>query len=133
MRIALTLVLALAATPLACEAADAVFCGRSLGHHHIKGVEVPCPENAICLNVWFRWQLQIDRVLEGPEIGGRVSAAVVQHGHFLPSYEKSLQVFVIRRIDDEAKRQLLGADFQLVSHSPGDDAKRLACKDPTAH
>jgi hypothetical protein len=67
----------------------------------------------ICMSVWFRWTLQIDRTLHGPPIKGRIATARVQHTGHLKWYLRSVRLFVLTPIEDPKKRRLLRADYFL--------------------
>jgi hypothetical protein len=121
MKLTVGLVLAMLAAPWGAKANESTFCGRSLGHEGIRDVVVPCPANAVCFGVWYRWQLVVDDVIAGSELPKQVSAAMLQHGSFTSEYEAGLQVFVVQSIDDEEKRKLLGADFILLRHARDND------------
>lgn len=97
-----------------------MFCGRSLGHEYVP-VEMPCPQGAICLSNWFRWKLQVDKVLSGPALAPQIVALTVQHSNYASDYEDQLRLFTVVPIEDAGKRKLLGADFSLAK--PARDGK----------
>jgi hypothetical protein len=48
--------------PLTLERAyaeDSVILGRASSHKSIEDVEIECPPEYICMNVWFRWTLTV--------------------------------------------------------------------------
>jgi hypothetical protein len=99
------------------NAEEMTVIGRALSQKYIEGIEVPCPKNAICMNGWWRWEIVVERTLNGTPILGRIFAANVQHGQFTDSSLDRFKAFVIRRIEDAEKRKLLGADYLLLNQS----------------
>lgn len=96
---------------------DTIALGRALSHEFLD-VDMPCPEDYICMDGWFRWELSIDRTIAGPSIVGRVTAARLQHTNYIRKYERSLRLFVLRPIVDAKLRETVKADYQLVEVSP---------------
>lgn len=76
-------------------------------------VDIPCPENSICMDAWFRYDLSIEKVISGPAVPSRISAARIQHADFVPSYRKSIRVFVLRPITSAEDRAVLNADYYI--------------------
>jgi hypothetical protein len=70
------------------------------------------------MNSSFRWEIDVRNTLAGPPIKGRVRAMAAQHAEALPSFVRSVEIFVLRPIVDDSLRQQCGADFELVTLSP---------------
>lgn len=63
------------------EGIDTVFLGTATTQEYVS-VKVSCPENSICMNVWFKWTLDVNRVISGPQIKGRVVAFRMEHASY---------------------------------------------------
>src|SRR5688572_10448947 len=99
------------------HAEHSVVLGRALENRWIRDVEVPCPENHICQDVWVRWVIDAKRTLNGPELRGRVTAAAIQHTEVVRSYQDRIKLFVLTPIDSPEDRRLLRADYYLSDSS----------------
>ena len=56
-------------------------------------------------------------MIAGSTIQGRVIAARLQHTNYKKTYQDSLEIFVIRPIEDEQLRKSLTADYSIVEQS----------------
>src|SRR5215510_9979343 len=110
-----TFTLALAASTC-CGAEDSVVLGRAISQRGIDGVEM-CEADEVCLGGWVRWEIRVRHALSGPTITGRIRAATTQTSLYTPTSVKLNRAFILRPIEDPAKRKLLGADFYLLGHS----------------
>ena len=117
------LLIALAAVWGNTQAAESSFCGRSLGQKFIEYVELPCPKGVACFGMWTRREIQIEKLLDGPAVGNRITVARIQHGLFNAEFDASFSLFTVKPIDDKAKRDLLGADYLLVKFANGEEAQ----------
>jgi hypothetical protein len=79
-----------------------------------------------CFDAWFRRELQVEKLIGGPAVGNRIAVARVQHGLFNAKADGSFNLFTVKPIDDQAKRDLLGADFILVELAKGEEAQACA-------
>ena len=113
----LAFILLMASAGHPASAADTVVLGRALSDKYINKVKIECPADTICLDVWFKWVIEAERTINGPRLAGRVVAARLQHVDVTNTFLKSLRLFVLRPIDDEKQRSLLGADYYLVDMS----------------
>lgn len=95
------------------HAEESLVVGHALKNEYIEDVEIPCPPEHICMNAWFRWTVIVDTTLHGQKISGRIVAARIQHAQFVPRYQKKLRMFVLDRIEDEAQRKILRAEYYL--------------------
>lgn len=105
------------------QAAESSFCGSSLGQKVIDYVELPCPKDLVCLGTWVRREIQVEKLLDGPTVGEKVTVARIQHGLFNAEFDASFSLFTVKPIDDKEMRDLLGAEFILVKFAKGEDAK----------
>lgn len=81
----------------------------------------------------FRWKLQVDKVLIGPDVPYEVLAVTLQHAQFTSEYEDRISMFAIRPIDDEVQRKALGADYHYTRLSPSIDQNARACAKPSTN
>ena len=111
------------AAPL--RAQDSIVIGRALSQNFVEEVKIDCPANAICLDVWWRWEIEVTHNLinrpNSTPIKGRIRAVNLQHGQLTPEALARLKAFIIRPIDDPKKRELFQADYQLVARSTGQE------------
>lgn len=104
--------------------ADSVVLGRVASSKHADDVDVPCPEDAICLHSWWRWVINVNETLSGPKIHGRVVSARMQHTDMLRSAQRRQQLFVLKPIESDEQKNLLKADFYLEEMSA---ASKMYC------
>lgn len=109
------------ASALAAEPSVVLGSARSLGY---LAIQPPCPEDSICLNGWYRYNVTVDRTLHGPELRSLIRAVHSQHTEFNHKYRRALRLFVLRHIDDAKVRAELQADYYLIGLSP---ARQLYC------
>ena len=81
-------------------------------------VDTPCPEDSICLDGWFRYDLSIDKVLKGPAVPHRIRAVHMQHTYYIPKYRRALRLFVLRPVETAEARANLKADYYIDDLSP---------------
>ena len=94
-----------------------VFFGRWTKEEYIPEAEPACPASAICMNAVIRWQIRISEVISGSPPGKVLKAARIQHAlHVAPPQADAL--IVVHKIDDPAKRMLLGADYWVDEYAP---------------
>jgi hypothetical protein len=116
MLLRLALLLSLAISPT-LRAADTVIAGRAVSNQPMDYVPFDCPPDYVCLDSWFKWVIDVDKVLAGPPVSGRIITARMQHQTMRPAYQKQLRLFVVRSIDDPKQRSLLRADYYLLDMS----------------
>ena len=117
MKLGWLLLLFIALRVADANAEDTVALGRVISHKYMD-VELDCPKDYICMDVWYRWIISIDRTLSGPPVKGRVVAAHLQHTDLNKRFERSLRLFVLRPLSDPARRDELKADYHLLEVSP---------------
>ena len=90
-------------------AQDSVVLARVVSNDRIVDRE-GCPKDTWCFNSPYRYVLQIERVLSGPALAGRISAVRFEHGP--KRRPDAALLFKLRPFGDE-KRVQFGADFYL--------------------
>ncbi|MBC3873602.1 hypothetical protein [Undibacterium flavidum] len=105
------------------EASESLFCGRSLEQKNLENIHVSCPKNSVCFGGWSRWELQIDRLLDGDQVPDRIFAAAFQSVQYKPEAQASFRLFTVNRIEDAEQRKLFGADYILIKWSKDRDNK----------
>lgn len=118
MRLILAALVISSTLPALANEPSSVFHGRATNHEAIEDVKMDCPEDHICMDSWFRWSLHVETLLSGPSLDKRITAATIQHAQYIPKYERSLRLFVVKPIDSEEQRRLLRADYYLQQLSP---------------
>ncbi len=104
-------------SPLVCAKDYVSFFGRALDQTYLPNTEQVCPEANICMDVVYRWTIQIDKVASGQIKGRTVKAARFQHTKYIFAHQHQA-LYVLSRIEDEKKRKLLGADYWLEEYAP---------------
>ena len=90
-------------------AQDSVVLARVVRYESIRDRD-DCPKDTWCFNSPWRYELQIEQLISGPALAGRISAVRYEHGpRRIP--EKAV-LFKLRPFEDE-KRARFGADFYL--------------------
>jgi len=84
---------------------------------YLPNVEPECPVGGICMDVVYRWTIQIDKLISGKLSGKTVKAARIQHAKFIYAHQRQA-LYVLSYIEDERKRKLLGADYWLEEYAP---------------
>src|ERR1700747_640947 len=120
LRSALTLgVFALASSAVA---ADSVVVGHGISNSFLSSRT--CLPDPLCMTASYVWVLDAKRTVSGPKVVGRVRAIMLQHVGATSKYVKSVELFVLRPIEDLSTRKSSGADYLLVSLSPLDSQGR---------
>jgi hypothetical protein len=107
---------AIIALPGAALGADSVVLGHGISNQYYA--DLPCPADSICLDGQYRWELQATRTVVGPPVKGRVRALVSQHTDATRKFVRSVELFVMRPIQDAGVRKDSGAQYYLLSLSP---------------
>ena len=102
----------------AAVAADSVVLGHGVSNAFLSNP--PCAEHSLCLDANYVWVLDAERTLSGPKVTGRVKAIATQHADATTRFVRSVELFVLRPIQDASVRRSSGAEFYLVSLSPRD-------------
>lgn len=92
-----------------------VVWGKAL-ENKFPGAFPVCPEDHVCMNAWFRFTIDVERVIDGVPVEGKVKAARVQHAEHVIS-EDDRAVFVLRNIKSEETKEILDADYFLEEWS----------------
>lgn len=111
------IILAFSAEVAAATATDSLVSGHAISNTYMDYVKIDCPKGDICMDVWFRWTIDVEKTVDGPRVEGRIIAVRLQHTTVTGSYESRLRFFVLRPIQDPKWRALLRADYYLISTS----------------
>jgi hypothetical protein len=104
---------------------DSVVLGRGVANQYYA--DLRCPTDSICLDALYKWQLQAARTIAGPSVRGRVGALIAQHTDATRKFVRSVELFVLRPIQDPVLRKASGAQYYLLSLSPRYDNDQSAC------
>jgi hypothetical protein len=96
--------------------ADSVVLGHGITNQHYAAL--PCPADSICLDGQYRWELEAARTSVGPLVRGRVRALFSQHTDATRKFVQSVELFVLRPIQDPGLRKASGAHYYLLALSP---------------
>jgi hypothetical protein len=114
------------ASPAVAE--DSVVLGHGVSNVFLS--HQPCPQSAdpnltnICMDGNFVWVLDALHTVSGPTISGRIRALSSQHTYARAQFVKSVELFVLRPIDDPAMRRAAKAKYYLITLSPRDSQGR---------
>jgi hypothetical protein len=97
-------------------AAESVVLGKGISNTYAG--DLACQLNEICLDSVYVWEFDAIRTVSGPAVTGRVRAIIAAHGDATVEFVRSVELFVVRRIDDPAVQEAYGAEYHLVSLSP---------------
>ena len=114
MKQILLVVLAAIATKVYGE--DSVVLGRGISNEYAS--DLPCSKDSICMNSMYMWTFAAKRTIVGPEVKGKVRFLAAQHTDATPKFVKSVELFVLRPIDDKKVAETSGAQYYLLSLSP---------------
>jgi len=111
-----TLVLSILVGAVGNANADSVVIGRGISNGFVA---LPaCPPDRICMNSLYVWEFRARRTVVGERVVGRVRAVAAQHVDATPEFVQSVELFVVRPIDDPAIREEFGVELYLVALSP---------------
>lgn len=114
VRVALLLIGGLVAA--SATAAESVVLGKGVSNAH--AADVACTDIRSCMQSVYVWEFDADRTIAGPPVIGRVKVVATQHTDATSKFVRSVELFVVRRIDDPAVRKAYGAEYFLVGLSP---------------
>lgn len=97
-------------------AAESTVLGKGVSNAYAG--DVACTDLRSCMQGLFVWELEATRTVAGPPLTGRVRALATQHVDATPKFVRSVELFVVRPIDDPAVREAYGADYYLLALSP---------------
>ena len=103
-------------------AADSVVLGRGVSNAFLSNQ--PCADPSLCMDANYVWVLDADRTVVGPAVVGRVRAIASQHTDATSEFVKSVELFVLRPIQDPSLQESSGAKYYLVSVSAKDSRGR---------
>jgi hypothetical protein len=113
-RLAVLLVGTLASS--AAMSADSVILGHGVSNGFLS--HQACPEDSICMAANYKWVLDAVRTIVGPQVKGRVVAIASQHTDATEVFVKSVELFILRPIEDRSLRKSSGASYYLLLLSP---------------
>ena len=116
VRLAVLLGALAVATPAMAE--DSVVLGHGVSNAFLS--HQPCSPDYICVDGNYVWVLDATRTVAGPSVSGRIRAIVSQHTAANSRFVQSVEIFVLRPIDDSALQRSSGAKYYLISLSPRD-------------
>ncbi|MEP6634618.1 MAG: hypothetical protein ABJA62_10475 [Luteimonas sp.] len=102
------------------------FLGTALKQTYLPNAEQDGPLGHVCVDAVYRWTIKIEKVISGKINGRIVKAARIQHAKYIFAHENQA-LYVLSRIESEAKRKLLGADYWLEEYAA---PKTLYCISP---
>jgi hypothetical protein len=112
-------VLAMGLSLIGCAVgADSVVLGHGISNRFLS--HQGCSPDAVCLDASYVWVLQAQRTVAGTPITGTIRAISSQHTEARPEFARSVELFVLRAIEDRKLRRLSGADFYIISLSSRD-------------
>jgi hypothetical protein len=109
-------------------AADSVVIGHAVSNHFLS--LPPCPDDganglvAICLDANYVWELKAVRTIAGPPVEGIVRAIASQHTQAKSEFVRSVELFVLRPITDQALRKSSRSNYYIVELSAKDSDDR---------
>jgi hypothetical protein len=92
-------------------AENTVIVGRVVSMEYAH-VEVHCPADQICLDVWTRWEIVVERTLSGPVPNRKLQVAHLQH-QLWPFKRNETVLLLLAPIDSEAEKRKLHASYYL--------------------
>ena len=107
---------ALFLTVTTAHSEDSVVLGRGISNEH--AFNLPCSQDSICMDSMFIWTFAAKRTIVGPEVKGKVRFLAAQHVDAVPRYVRSVELFILRQIDDPELIKSTGAQYYLLSSSP---------------
>ena len=96
--------------------ADTVAIGKGIANSFAS--DLTCEDQTICLDSLYVWIFDATRTVSGPTVKGRTKALIAQHVDATPQFVKSIELFVLRPIEDAKLRRSSGANYYLLSVSP---------------
>jgi hypothetical protein len=96
--------------------ADTVAIGKGISNSFAS--DLTCEGETICLDSLYMWIFDATRTVSGPTVKGRTKALIAQHVDATPQFVKSVELFVLRPIEDVKLRRSSGANYYLLSVSP---------------
>ncbi len=108
-----------------------VVLGKLVTNETMSYVKDECPDNDICLRSWWKSVIQVEKTVQGKNLSGRITAAVMQHTSLNARYKKAVRLFVLTPIEDPDQRVKLRADYYLEEAS---EPQQMFClsRDPKA-
>ena len=97
-------------------AAESVVLGKGVSNAY--AADVACTDIRACMQSVYVWEFDATRTITGPPVIGRVKVLATQHTDATSKFVRSVELFVVRPIDDPAVRKTYDAEYYLVGLSP---------------
>ena len=101
-------------------AADSVVIGHGISNSFFS--DAPCAPDLICMAARYLWILDVRRTVSGPSVVGRIRVVASQHTDANEQFVKSVELFVLKPIDDSSLQRTSGARYYLVALSARDSS-----------
>ena len=102
----------------ALSSEHSAFLGRAKKQQYLEDLEMSgCSAERICMDVYYRWTIEINQHVSGPILPRIVKAAMLQHSEYIYA-GKQVALYVLAKIVDPEKRKLLGADYYIEEYAP---------------
>ncbi len=102
-----------------------------LGHlkenEPMKDAPAACPKDYFCPETWWKSLIEVDHVVSGDPVSGRIRAVGKQEASRMAPESGVPRLFVLSRIDAYEHRELFQADYFLVDAATPVSAHRAAC------
>ena len=90
--------------------------GKGVSNEYVA--DVACTDLRACMQAVYVWEFDATRTITGPPVVGRVKVVATQHTDATSKFVRSVELFVVRPIDDPAVRKAYDAAYYLVGLSP---------------
>src|SRR5262245_11434560 len=111
----------LAALALACmllaptsHASQSIVLGRLVSNEPMKEAPEACPKDYFCAETWWRSLIEVDQVVSGDPVSGRIRTVGKQEEGLVVAETDVPRLFVLSRIDAYDHRKLLEAEYFLL-------------------
>ena len=101
-------------------AADSVVVGHGISNSYFS--DARCAPDLICMEARYLWILDVRRTVSGPSVVGRIRVVASQHTDANEQFVKSVELFVLKPIDDSSLQRTSGARYYLVALSARDSS-----------
>jgi hypothetical protein len=99
-----------------------VFLGKGISNTFLSRID--CPDQQLCMDSLYLWTFRVDKVLAGPRQSRSVRAIAYQHTDVTPDFIRSVELFVLEPIQDQALRSTYGVNYTVVSLSAREEHDR---------
>lgn len=96
-------------------ASDSVVIGRGISNEYYS--EISCEPDELCMHSVYVIELDAKQTLAGPPVTGRVRALIVAHTEANAKYVKSIELFVLRPVENVEAGESKSPRYSLISLS----------------